>query len=59
MLGPYVGSMLFCSDPVMFSYPPINIPIKYSSCAILVADLEVGGCDSPCSEQNPEQSYQH
>lgn len=44
---------------VMFNHTPVNFPLKYSICTILVAVLEVGGCDSPCSEQNPEQSYHH
>lgn len=44
---------------MMFSTTPVNFPLKHPNCTISVAILKVGGCDSHCSDQNLEQSYQH
>lgn len=53
------GKYIFLFKHMMFNCTPVNVPLKHSNCAILVAILKVGGCDSPSSEQSPEQSYQH
>lgn len=53
------GKYVFLFKTVMFNCTPVKFPLKHSSYAILVVVLKVGGCDSPCSEQSPEQSYQH
>jgi len=52
-------SFFFFPKAVMFNHTPVIFPLKHSNCAVEVAVVKVGGCDSPCSEQSPEQSYQH